>query len=330
MDEVRIGCYGLNGHQIHGQVASLGRARLTACAGIEPGAWGDLRAQHAETFAAVRRFESLEEMLADGEVDLVSLCSPRRAEQARHAVQCLSAGRHVLAEKAMATTRADLDRLREAAAASGRRLWTMTSMVYYPAVRGAKAVVDSGRLGRIVQVGMMKSYPYHAGRPQDRDVDGGIMQAGIHAFSIIGHVTGQGFAEIFAQDTGAGNPGDGALQMAATVACRLDEGALASVVCNYCNPPKIGYWGNDQLCIHGTAGMLELVDGFTRRRLTVGDEPPGTFEDDPAPPAYPQDMIDAILDGTPTLLSVEAGFAYTEAAIRAQESMQRGAPIGRP
>ena len=323
MSVVGIACHGLAGHQVHGHIPDLKRARLVAFSGIGADVFQGLRKEFPDTLADARHIQSLDEVLARPDVDLVSLCSDRREDQSALAEAALAAGKHVLAEKPMATRPDDLARLRAAWKASDARLWTMTSMVYSPRVRGLKRVVDSGVLGEIVQVYAMKSYPYRDTRPQDRGVDGGIMQAGIHAISLIGFITGLGFGEMVGQDTAIGNPKTGDLQMAANLSGRLTNGALASIVCNYCNPPGIGFWGNDQLRIHGTRGMAELVDGFTRRSLCVGDGDPTSFDDDASPPTYPQDMIDAILDGTPTLLTEDAGFAYTEAALRAQAALDR-------
>jgi predicted dehydrogenase len=66
--------------------------------------------------------------LAQSDVDLVSFCSARRDGQTAEAMAALCAGKHVLAEKPMATTQEDLDALRERAARSGRRLWMMLPM----------------------------------------------------------------------------------------------------------------------------------------------------------------------------------------------------------
>ena len=320
MREVRIGCFGLQGHQILGYLSSLERARLTAL--------GGLTGAEAETIRKdcdVPLFPDLEGMIEKGEVDLISLCTTPRTDQTRLVLQALNAGKHVLAEKPMATTMGDLEKLRQAASESGKELRTMTPMPYAPQFVGMRKVIESGALGSLVQIYAMKSYPYHHARPQDRRVDGGIvLQAGIHAVSLIRSITGLEFAELFAQDTGTGNPKRGDLQMAAHVAFRMHSGALGVILCNYCNPNSIGYHGNDQLRLHGTKGMIELVDGATRRMIVLQDEDPRTFDDVAPEKRYPQDLIDCILDGTSTLLSQEDSFRNTEIVVRAQESATRG------
>jgi len=326
MDEVKIGCFGLRGHQIHGKVQDLTRARLTAMGGIDEASFGEQKKARPEVFADAAHFEDYQTFLEEGDIDFVSLCIPRRADQARHAIEALRSGRHVLAEKPMATSMADLEALRQAVQETGKKLWTMTSMPYYPAVKGLKKVVDSGVLGTIVQIYAMKSYPYSDGRPQDRGVDGGIIQAAIHAVSIIGAVTGLDFVDVFAQETRAGNPRDGELQMGFSMTSHMTDGSLACILANYCNPRGIGYHGNDQIRIFGTDAMVEIVDGFSRRMLVPNDPDKGPvdFPDDDGDPQYPQDLIDAILDDTPTLLTREAGFRYTEVVLRAQESATQG------
>jgi len=209
-------------------------------------------------------------------------------------------------------------------------LRTMTPMPHEPEFNGMQEIVRSGALGTIVQIYAMKSYPYRDHRPQDRDTDGGLIeQAGIHAVSYIRYVTGLEFEEVFAMDTGAGNPREGGLRMGATVSFRMDNGAVGTLLCNYCHPSKsMGFHGNDQLRIHGTQGMIELVDGKRRRMLAlVDEEEPRGFEDVECDKKYVQDLIDCILDGTPTLLSQEDSFRNTEVVIRAQESADQSVPL---
>jgi len=321
MTEVKLACFGMDGHQIIGRIPELRRARLTAIGGMTE----DQVKRIKETFPDVSVFPDLDSMLEKGEVDLISFCSVPRTEQTDLAIRALNAGKHVLVEKPMATTAGDLDRLRRAVEISGTELRTMTAMPYEPEFTAMKKIVEAGTLGTVVQVYAMKSYPCLDSRPQDRGVDGGIiLQAGIHAVSFIRYVTGMEFVEVFAQDTGTGNPKEGELQMGANMTFRMSNGALAAVLCNYCNQRSIGYHGNDQLRVHGTHGMIELVDGRTRRMLVLKEQAPKPFEDIAPAKSYPQDLIDCILDGTPTLLSRDDSFRNTAVVLRAQESATRG------
>ena len=70
MKKLCIGLYGTNGHQIEKLLASHPRAQLVAVA-----AFGE-RSIPAEC-GKVRRYATLEELLANEQVEMVSLCSPR-------------------------------------------------------------------------------------------------------------------------------------------------------------------------------------------------------------------------------------------------------------
>jgi predicted dehydrogenase len=327
MTEVKIALHGICGHQITDQLGKMTRCRLRAVSGVEQSWLQSLKKEKPEIAGDARWNASLEEMLGS-DVDLVSFCSPRRDGQAKEAMRALYAGKHVLAEKPLATRREDLAALKRAAEETGKRVWAMTTMIYDPRFVGMGKVVQGGVIGKVVQVLAQKSYPYRDYRPQDRGVDAGlIMQAGIHAVSFIRFVTGLEFEEVFAQQTGVGNPRKGELQMGANIACRMSDGSLASIVCNYCNPLTIGYWGNDQLRVFGTKGMIELVDGLNRRMLVTQDQGPRGFEDAEPNTCYPQDVIDCILDGTGTMLTQEDGFVNTGVVIAAQESADRGVAV---
>lgn len=330
MHEVKIGCFGMQGHQILSHIPSLKRARLTALGKVGDEQYASLR-ENLQGMTDVPLFSDFDSFLAEADCDLVSICSTPRADQYNLVVQALRAGKHVLAEKPMALNLSDLDALRKVMEESGMELRTMTPMAYEPHYTAMRNAVRSGKLGEVVQVYAMKSYPYNDSRPQDRREDGGLIrQAGIHAVSIARYITGLEFTEVFAHDTGAGNPKDGELQLGANVTFRLSNGAVMALLCNYCNPPGIGFHGNDQIRIHGMKGMIESVDGGTRHVLATSGSGLINFDGESPPVEYPQDFINCLLDGTPTLLSAEDSFRNTEAVIRAQDSADTGKVVSFP
>ena len=91
---IRVGLYGTNGHQIQNALAAHPLACLVATCGVPVD-----KLPPGLDIASIRSHETFGQLLADPEVDLVSLCSPRRIDQASDAVRALSAGKHVLAEK---------------------------------------------------------------------------------------------------------------------------------------------------------------------------------------------------------------------------------------
>jgi len=316
MAELRMAIYGTNGHQPTGLALKTPRVRVVAAAGM-PQAPGEATS-----------YDSLAALLAKADADLVSICSPRRDRQHEDIVAALEAGAHVLAEKPLATTMAGLDAIRAGAVRTGRQVRSMTGMMYSPAFREIKGLIDAGKLGDMVQVYAQKSYPYHDRRPQDPGVDGGLLeQTGVHAVSYIRHVTGLEFEEVFATDTGRGNPQAGGLRIAGHIVARLTGGALCAILCNYANPKGIGFWGNDQLRVHGTKGMAEVMDAGGRSLVALDEHEPVPLADPTVTGGYEQLLpayVDHLLDGSAMLLSQEDSFVNTEVVIRAQESADRG------
>lgn len=313
---IGIGLYGLNGHQIADLLVNNPRVRLVAICGIDRDHLPEsLRAEPDLAMAANR-----DELLADPRVDLVSLCSPRRRDQAQDAVRALRAGKHVYAEKPCAMTEADLDRIMAVSREENRVFHEMAGTAFMQPYWAMRELVQSGVLGDIVQVFAQKSYPMHDGRPQDEDVDGGLIcQNGVHALRFIEHVAGTRIATIQALETSRGNqvPGGG-LQVAASYMMQLANGGVATAIANYLNPKGFGSWGNDHVRIFGTLGFVESVDAGARTRLVLGDNDCGPL--DIAAPA--PDFFDAVLDhvdGRPSLpFDLESELHPTRMVIRAK------------
>lgn len=313
MKPVGIGLYGTNGHQVAHLLVANPRARLAAIAGMDRGALP--AALRADDSVAVHT--SLDELLSDGSVDLVSLCSPVRAGQAAEVLLCLQRGRHVYAEKPAALNESDLDRILEAAAARGLRFHEMAGTSFESPWYAMGRIVSDGTIGTVVQVLAQKSYPWHERRPRDEAVDGGLlMQAGVHAIRMVEHVAGLQVHGGHALETRLGSGGHGDLRMAVSMALELEGGAVGSVVVNYLNPSGFGTWGNESLRIFGTKGFVEGVDGGTRTRLVVKDRDMGPIEAGPRMPDYFDLFLNELLGVEPTPLKPEVELHPTRVVIR--------------
>ena len=319
---LRIGLYGANGHQYPLQLPANVRATVIAAAGL-PAA---KTAGHGVTL-----YPDLEALLADPSVELVSLCSPRRSEQARDAILCLQAGKHVLAEKPGAFTEEELTEILATAQQTGKSFREMNDSMLFPSIQGIRQLVDAGELGTIVHVQAHKSYPWLGTRPQDMETDGGLTRwVGIHAIRFIIGATGLRFTQITGESTNLGNTGVGEIQVAAAFSAKLDNGAVASINLNYLNPPEFGTWGNDQIRVYGTHGMAESVDNFTRNRFIksgIGERelPPATASTD-----HLEHYVNYLLDNTPMPTNFEEELSALRTTLAAHQSTQTGQPVNIP
>jgi len=271
MNRVRLGLYGSNGHQLLG-IPAVGDLQIVATAGFEPAA-SPPGATHHDTLGA---------LLADDRVELVALCSPRRADQADDAIRALHAGRHVYAEKPAALTEHDLDRIIRAARDTGRLFHEMgNGLAWTQPYRSVRHAIEAGRLGAVVQVFAQKSYPWADWRSHDDAVDGGLIaQSAGHALRMIEQVAGQRIAAIDAVQTHLGGPEAATASgpMAAAITLRLENGGLASAIANYLNPRTLGVWGYDVLRVFGTRGMVEVTDGGRQTRMVLDDRDHGPLD----------------------------------------------------
>ncbi len=311
-----VALYGANGHQIYHQVRENPDTRLVAVAGIDPKRFADF-----PDLDQVRFVDSLDDLLADERVQLVSLCSPRRADQAAHAIAALDAGKHVYAEKPCALNEADLDAIIAASGRHGGRFHEMAGSGFLQPFLAMGDIVRSGRLGTIVQVFTQKSYPWFPGRPQDEAIDGGLTrQAGVHGFRFVEHVTGLKITDVQAVETRLGIDAPGECRRACSCILRLENGAVGTAIINYLNPKGLGSWGNEALRIWGTEGFVEAVDGATRTRLIIGENDLGPIDTSAPDRDYFHLIVDDILGKGTMPLSLEDELHPTRMVIRARES----------
>ena len=308
-----IGIYGMNAHQIYDLNHNNAQIVASAACGRE---WD-----------GVKNYETLEQMLADSSVQLVSLCSPCRADQARQAIQCMEAGRHVYAEKPCAMTTQELDEIMATAKRTGKVFHEMASTAFEEPYYTMREIVSQGQIGEVIQVFAQKSYPYHDRRPQDENIDAGLIcQNGIHAIRFIEHVAGKKVTSITATQTPLGNPHrdkheNGGLQMAASMAMRLEGGGVASCVVNYLNPAEgFGNWGNEHVRIFGTMGFVESVDAGKRTRLVIGNDDKGELKLINKGPSFLDMVIGEALGICTAPLSMEDELHPTRVVIKAKES----------
>ncbi len=318
---IALGIWGSNGHQIHRQLPRYPRLALIAFGACDPEISATLHARYPKARACT----SYPELLATPGLAMVSLCSPRRCEQAGHAVAALKAGVHVYAEKPCATKEDELDRIVAAAARSTATFHEMAGTACEQPYWAMRGLIRQGMLGTIVQVSAQKSYPYFEGRPRDEAIDGGLIaQNGVHAMRFVEHVTGVRAATIEALQTRLGDDREASdLKMAATLMGHLENGGLFSIVANYLNPRGFGAWGNEMVRIWGTRGMVESVDAGTRTRLIVGDEDRGELDVSAPAPDWLACVVAHAADRQPMPLDQETELHPTRMVLRASANAEQ-------
>lgn len=96
-------------------------------------------------------YSSIEELLENKDIDIISICSPNGLH-AHHSILGLNAGKHVLCEKPMAISAYDCGEMIKAAEKANRRLFIIKQNRYNPPVAAVKSLIENGQLGKISSV----------------------------------------------------------------------------------------------------------------------------------------------------------------------------------
>src|SRR4051794_6608922 len=116
---MRAAVIGLGVGRSHAEAyAQLDETELVALCDVNPE-----RLRPAAEQYRCRAYGSVDELLADGEVELVSVATPHPSH-AELTIRALRAGKHVLCEKPMTIDLGEADRMIAAARESGRTLAT--------------------------------------------------------------------------------------------------------------------------------------------------------------------------------------------------------------
>jgi phthalate 4,5-cis-dihydrodiol dehydrogenase len=164
---------------------------------MELAAGADIRPDALAQFAAEyrgRTYPSVEAMCASGEIDAIWIATPNVCH-ADHTVLAAGHGKHVIVEKPMAVSLDEAEEMIAAASRNRVKLIQGHSKIYGPPIRKMREIVQSGRLGRVIQINTWNSNDWLQ-RPRlaseiDTRIGGGVcFRQGPHQVDIVRYVGG--------------------------------------------------------------------------------------------------------------------------------------------
>jgi UDP-N-acetylglucosamine 3-dehydrogenase len=184
---VGLGTMGRNHVRVWDEVVA--EAELIAVADPDPVALA-----RATAGRRARGFEDAERMLAEEELDVVSIVAPTSLHLPA-TLAALRAGANVLVEKPIAATREEALAMVDAAAAAGRMLTVGHIERFNPAIRELRRRLEAGDLGRIFQISATRLGPFPA---RIRDV-GVVVDLAPHDLDIMRYLVGAEPVRIYAE-----------------------------------------------------------------------------------------------------------------------------------
>ncbi len=129
-------------------IADIRGAKFVACCSSRMESATKLSKEFSSSKSSVTAYESVDEMLADPSVDVVTICTPSGAHL-EPAVAAAEAGKHVIIEKPLEVTLKRCDRIIEACRKNNVICSTIFPSRFHEASQTLKAAVDSGKFGRL-------------------------------------------------------------------------------------------------------------------------------------------------------------------------------------
>jgi predicted dehydrogenase len=273
----------------------------------------------------VPAYDDHRRLLDDRRPDVVMIAGIY-ADRAEAIVDSLRAGAHVLADKPLCTTLAELDAIEAAQRETGRFVSLLLEKRNYPETLAARALLADGSLGELVQVA--STGPHKLNRPirpdwfLTRKGYGGILgDLAVHDIDLVLLLSGA------TEGTVAGLADSTDPEFALHGSLLLGAGpVVATIEVNWLTPAASPYHGDYRMRLTGTEGTAELFWAQNKLIAATTDRPPWEVELPPGRrPAA--EALDALSAGREPATSTAAGFVATRVALLAQQSADAGGVV---
>lgn len=248
-------------------------------------------------------------------------------------IAAAEAGKHVLCEKPIATTREDAIAMIDACAQNGVHLQTAFPMRFSPPVIALKDAILAGAVGTPLAAMTTNHGRMPPGWFSDPTLSGGgaVMDHTVHVADLLRWIFSAEFTEVYAEIDTRIHPGI-ATDDVGMLLLTMDKGLFASLDSSWARPKTWPTWGGVTMEIVGDNGVIAM-DAF-KQQLHVFDDRSGAYRLEPwtsgGDPPMIRSFVDAILaDREPTVTGTD-GLKALEVALCAYESAKIHQPVACP
>ncbi|KOY17167.1 Gfo/Idh/MocA family protein [Paenibacillus xylanivorans] len=289
----------------------------------------------AETYGG-KAYSSYEELLASEEVDAVSVCTPNYLH-ASMAIAAANAGKHVLVEKPMAVTTEEGEQMIEAAKKNGVYLMVGHNQRLMPPHIKAKEILDSGKLGKVLNFRTSFGHP----GPEGWSVDGAeswffrkeeaIMGAmgdlGVHKSDFIRYLLDDEVSEV-AGFISTLHKENTKVDDNATCLLRMKSGAIGTLVASWtqyrAGDNSTVLWCENGVMKIGTVEGDEVIVELTNGTVETYKVGAMATNDKQVPSGVIDAFVESIVTQTPPSISGEEGLRSLQVILAAFESEKTG------
>jgi len=266
--------------------------------------------------------------LLSADVDAVVICS----ENARHAELTLAAaraGKHVLCEKPLGLSEAEMTEMIETCRGNGVQLMTAFPCRFLTPVAQAKASVDRGDIGRIVAMKGTNRGTMPGGWFIDPALSGGgaVLDHTVHVMDLMHWFTGSAAEEVYACAESLFH--HQAIDDAGMVHVKFGNGVIAVLDPSWSRPKAFPTWGDVTLEIIGTKGTIR-IDAFAQKNDVYSNErmkAQWSYWGDDMNVQMIDAFVKALIRGESVPVSGVDGYLSARVALAAYESAARREPV---
>jgi predicted dehydrogenase len=304
--KIRLALAGFDGHpeEILRVLPQLPDVELVAVANEESDPAAQTNVLKNRYAAKARRYETLTQLLAAEQLDLVAVCN-HNGRRAGAILACAARKLNVIAEKPLALSRTDLDAVYAAVKRSGIHLGMLLPMRFEPPYLAMRRIVQTGAIGDVLQMDAQKSYQLGA-RPawQKHATTYGstILWIAIHPIDLMLSVSGRTFTEAASLQSHVAFPEAGDMQNVTATLFRMDNGGSATLHMDYLRPLTASGHGDDRLRVSGTRGIVEY-QASTGVTLMTEKSAPEVVKELPRQQSVFVDYLQSVYQGAKPALS---------------------------
>ena len=223
----------------------------------------------ADQVGVERVYKSDEELIADGDIDVVCYATPS-GMHAEHAIRAMRAGKHVIVEKPMEITLDACDRMIAVQRETGKKLSVISQHRFDAASMMVKDAIDSGKLGKIILASASvkwwrKQEYYDSGDWRGTwalDGGGSLINQGVHTVDVLQWLVG-GVSSVFGHTlTGAHERIE--VEDIAVAAIKFRCGAIGTLTATTAAFPG----APARIDIYGTEGSA-VIEGDRLKAMTL-------------------------------------------------------------
>ncbi len=269
-----------------------------------------------------RWFDDPRRMLDEYKPDVVNVGSVF-GHAGDFSAEALERGIHVVSDKPVAATWAQLARLRKALEGNQAKLLCEFNLRSSRAFRAARMAVRHGLIGEVVLASAQKSYRFN-NRPAwfgRRETFTGLMLwVASHAIDFIPFCSGKTYSRVIATGGNLSQPDYPEMEDHVVAMFELNGGGSAMVRADYLRPTGATTHGDDRLRLAGTQGLIEIRNECCQ--LTNDQHPRDITKETCVDPVH-QELLAAVRGERDEIYGTKQSLEMAEILLKSRDAQDR-------